>query len=272
MEVLKNNVLTSKQEEKIKRIYTFNSLSNFINNYRQDFINLGYEDGLDIERITIGREDSIWNSYLPMIKLYLKAFDALPLNVIESSLEVGSGLGGGCYLLKKYFNILNVYGVDANYWHVLISKIKFGNRGISFRRYGSENFTKLEMKFDLIYSIEASSHFSNLTSFFSDVNKSLTDGGFFVYLDLFNEHQIDKIENEIYANGFRLVKKENINMGVLNSIKLNFQHKPTGFFNGIRTRIQSSFGMEPNESSELFTKIENGVFLYNKYVFQKAKR
>jgi SAM-dependent methyltransferase len=193
---MRNNILKSIQNKKINNTYIYNVIRYILKNQKQDFINLGYIDNLIYSKLTleIDNVDLHWHRYFYMINLYLKSFERIDLAKINSALEVGSGVGGGIYLLKKYFHINRIIGIDTNKLHVLYSKFKFNRYELIFKNFSSDNFTKLKTKFDLIYSIEAFSHFQDFDIFFTNVNKSIHKNGIFLYIDLFKSEQIDEIK------------------------------------------------------------------------------
>jgi 2-polyprenyl-3-methyl-5-hydroxy-6-metoxy-1,4-benzoquinol methylase len=259
---MKNNLLTNNQNIKINNTYFFNTIKFILKNQKQDFINLGFIDDDNYNKLGIvaKKNNSHWNKYFYMINLYLKSFEKIEFSNINSALEIGSGVGGGAYLLKEYFNIKNVVGVDASQLHIIYSKLKFNKNGIIFKNFTSDNFTELKTKFDLIYSIEASSHFQDLDVFFTNVNQSLHKDGIFLYVDLFKSEQIDEIKNSILKYKFNIIMEDDISEGVLNSISYTSKL--------MKNELRNADGMEVSMNSELYINLNKKKYKYVKFICQ----
>ncbi len=175
------------------------------------FMNLGY---IGEEQFNIKEEDT---KSIASVNLYLKVLEGLNTNPV-SALEVGSGLGGGCYILKKYLQISEVTGVDYGEKNVIYSNHKFNGIGIDFKHYSSSNFNQLNQTYDLILSLEASQHFDNWELFIENAYKVLNKDGILVYADLFYEKDIEKILKILDNSPLKMVIQEDISAGVIHSI------------------------------------------------------
>lgn len=228
------------------------------------FMNLGYQ-GKEVYHI----KDSDQKFALP-INLYLKVLDSLETKPL-SALEVGSGLGGGCYLLKNYLKIDEVIGVDYAKKNVEYSNFKFNKDGIYFQQYSSDNFPAINKSFDLVLSLEASQHFDNWGLFIENAYKVLNNGGVLIYADLFHQDDIPIIQSIIEASPFEIMIQEDITEGVSTSIsfmeppKKNFLYKIWCALNGMNDLIQ----FEAYNNSIYHQKFQNGTIKYFKFHLKK---
>lgn len=99
-----NSTYFNSETKKFIRNYNFISFMILIGKWgRYDFFNLGYKGSLKKDIIL----DDIDKKNQLHISLYLKVMEELPESS-KSILEIGSGIGGGCYLLKKYLRYLKL--------------------------------------------------------------------------------------------------------------------------------------------------------------------
>lgn len=232
------------------------------------FMNLGLVDDSFHLPISLSPEDEKIYS-IRNIKLYCKLIFPVPSNA-KKALEVGSGFGGGSYIVSRYFTIPEVIGVD-----VLKSSVKYANNRfknidtLKFLHYSASNFAKLSKKFDLIICLEASLHFENKLLFFHNVATSLSDDGVFCYGDIFPDSSIVGIESMLSSAGLVIIEKEDISKGVLLSI--NTLNKQNGLGRLIELLMLNVHGANFTQGTKLYRKLQNGTLRYIRYKLKKVK-
>lgn len=250
--------------EKIVRSYNFLSFMLFSKRWnRLDFLNLGYI-GYNIP-FEIQDFD---NDSLNSISLYCKSLENISPNT-QSALEIGSGLGGGTFLLKNYFKIKDVVGIDYAKFNVKYCTSKFSKYGIKYINLPAEESYKLNRKFDLILSLEASQLFYSWELFIQNIPNLLTDTGSFFYADLFTPDDKIKIEKIISDNGLKIIYTEDISEGVSKAIEKIKQPEAEPFFvNFARNllRIKEIDKFHAYNNSDLHHKIINKELIYTKYI------
>lgn len=253
--------------KKMVRSYNFLSFMLISKRWdRLDFLNLGFVG----YKIPFEPEEFDKNS-LDSISLYCKTLDGLP-DTAKSALEIGSGLGGGCYLLMKYFKIKEVVGIDYAKLNVRYSLSKFSELNINYINLPAEESIKLNRKFDLILSLEASQLFYSWEKFIENIPKLLTDNGSFFYADLFTPEDIINIEHIISSNGLKIKHREDISEGVSKAIsKIKKPEKDNMFVSVIKKilliKVVEKFHAYNN--SDFHKRIINKEFIYMKYVITK---
>lgn len=253
--------------EKIVRSYNFLSFMLISKRWdRLDFLNLGYIGyNIPFELNDFDKKS------LHSITLYAKTLEKIPTET-QSALEIGSGLGGGCYLLKNYFKIKDVVGLDYAKFNARYSSSKFSKFGIKHVNLPAEESYKLNRKFDLILSLEASQLFYSWELFIKNIPDLLTDNGSFFYADLFTPDDKVKIENIISDNGLKIIYSEDISEGVSKAIeqikKPDDEHFLVNFLRKLLL-IKEIDKFHAYNNSDLHNKIKNKDLLYTKYIIVK---
>lgn len=253
----------------IKIVRSFNLISFMIlNRYWSDinFLNLGYIGNTLPFNLDIEDEKDI-NS----ISLYIKTFEGMPENT-ESVLEIGSGLGGGCYLLKKYYKIPVVIGIDYAKLSVKYSNNKFSSLGINFYQNPAEEILAINKKVDVILSLEASQIFYNWELFFKNVTTLLKNDGTFLYCDIFAKEDIQIIEELINTAGLMIIHKEDISSGVIDSINSSIvlNSKESYLYKLIKKILflNSLEEFKISNNSKMYHKLVNNELIYIKYIIK----
>ncbi|MFN8315389.1 MAG: class I SAM-dependent methyltransferase [Chitinophagales bacterium] len=233
------------------------------------FMNLGLVDDSFHLPISLSPEDEKIYS-IRNIKLYCKLIFPVPSNA-KKALEVGSGFGGGSYIVSRYFTIPEVIGVD-----VLKSSVKYASNrfynidGLKFLHYSASNFINLSKKFDLIICLEASLHFENKLLFFQNVANSLSDDGTFCYADIFPNSTIIILESMLSSAGLVIIEKEDISEGVILSI--NTLNKQNGLSRLIELLMLNIHGANFTQGTILYRKLQNRSLRYIRYKLKKVKQ
>jgi len=260
-------ILSDEMNNKIFFWYRFMSFFSRLLSKRMDFMNLGYYNP-DFKVPHKLHEIDSEESRLRQVSLYAKLFEEFEPG-LQKSLEVGSGFGGGCYLLHEYYGIKNVLGVDKISSSVADSNKKYKNPGkIEFKQFSSDTIDQLNSKFDVVVCLEASQHFPDWLRFYENVHKVLEDTGVFVYGDIFDIRDIPVAEELIKKAGLVIQKKEDLSPGVINSIS---KMAPlTGFYGWCEARVLGKHGIDFSRESKFYKLLSKGDFRFMKFVITKA--
>lgn len=206
------------------------------------------------------------------ISLYAKTLEGLPDNT-QTILEIGSGLGGGCYLLKKYYKIPVVNGVDYGKLNVKYSNKKLNPIGVTIIESAAEETYKINKKYDVVISLEASLLFYNWELFLKSVYVLLNDDGTFLYADLFLKDDIIVIENLLEKCGFQIIFKVDITNGVKEAVKQSvIPDTEPPLFKLVKKILQLDVldkFITNNTDTEMYKKIMSDEFIYMKYIIKK---
>lgn len=157
---------------------------------RMGFMNHGYHP---IDPRIVNREDIVFKN---SASLYLKlmSFVDRPVN---SLLDIGCGRGGGLRVIKDYYDIENVHGIDYNWYS--IQYCRKAHPGIQFNPGDARDLKYDAETFDVILNVESSGNYNpRLEDFFSGVHRILKPDGIFAYTDIFpDQASADYVESII---------------------------------------------------------------------------
>ena len=227
-------------------------------------MNLGYDTDDNAIIITSDKIDS------HHISLYMRLLNMVPV-INESgkdwsALEVGCGRGGGCYVMKNYYGISKITGIDLS-----PANIKFASKLLPEVRFITHDATTFdtEEKFNLILNLESSHAYSSRLEFFKKVESSMNDNSFFAFGDIIKKESLEEVELMLKDAGLAIIKTETINERVVKSIVKNSPKQyflPTKFPFLFPRKLHSFF---VTIHSRAFYKLTTKDVLYQLYLIQK---
>lgn len=233
----------------------------FLGNKRK-FMNLGYEGVVSKE---IKPEDENDRHH---ISLYIKLIGSAPSIDAKkiSALEIGCGRGGGCYVMKNYFNITDITAVDLSSANIRLAK-RFVPEGNFF---ASDAIAfKTEKKFDLLVNLESSHRYSSRLLFFKNIVSMMKQDASFVFGDMIRKNELQELEKMILDSGLKIAGVQSVNKEVVKSIEQNsIKQYPvaTKFPSLFPRRIHSFF---VTIHSRAYNRLKNEDVLYNLYLLKK---
>lgn len=204
------------------------------------------------------------------ISLYMKMLDMVP-TIQENpknvcALEIGCGRGGGCYVMKNYYSIDDITGVDLS-----SANIRLAKRSVPEGKFIAADAVefKTDKKFDIVLNLESSHRYSSRLNFFKNVSSMMKEDAFFIFGDMIRKNELQEIEKMMLENNFKIVKVETVNKSVVNSIEQNSikQYPLATRFPHLFPRRLHSFFVTIHSRS--FNRLKNGDVLYNLYLLQK---
>jgi SAM-dependent methyltransferase len=212
-------------------------------------MNYGFEDGSHIPLETY--EET--NRYaLQMYHHVAGQVDLRGLNV----LEIGSGRGGGAAYVMRIMRPRTYIGVDISQRNIAFCRKQYRAPGLHYKLGDAENLDFRADRFDAVINIESSSHYGNLGRFFDQVHRVLRPGGYFLYADTWQAHEVDTLYARLKQAGLVLLSAENMGPQVFKALdqdqarveSLVAGHAP-GF---LHTALAEFVGMRGSEKYEDF--------------------
>ena len=142
------------------------------------FMNYGYAGNQNIE---LEPHEEI-NRY--SIQLYHLLADSVELKN-KHIVEIGSGRGGGLAYVKKCFSPASAKGIDLDKTAIRFSNEFYDDPGISFQRGDAQNIPLDSNAYDAVLNVESSHRYPEIHLFFSEVERILRPGGYFLYTEVF---------------------------------------------------------------------------------------
>lgn len=204
------------------------------------------------------------------ISLYMKLLDLAPnihgnaKNI--STLEIGCGRGGGCYVMKNYYSISDITAVDLS-----SANIRLAKRFVPEAKFIVSDAVefKTDKKFDLVLNLESSHRYSSRLFFFKNVFSIMKEDGSFVFGDMIRKNELPEVERTMEESGLKIVKVETVNKGIVQSIEQNSkkQYPLATRFPGLFPRRLHSFFVTIH--SRAYDRLKNEDVLYNLYLLRK---
>ena len=188
---------------------------------KRKFMNLGFEGS----QYAIKPEDKADGHHIALYIELLKMAEGIDeKGKTWSALEIGCGRGGGCYVMKNYFGITDITGMDLSAGNIKLAK-KFVPKG-KFLVADASDF-KTDSIYDLILNRESSHAYPSRAAFFKNVAGIINANSFFVFGDLIKSSKLHTVEDMITKSGLKIVASKTINQNVLASLeKHSGKHYP----------------------------------------------
>jgi len=186
-------------------------------------------------------------------------------------LEVGSGLGGGCFYMMRYLHPKFVAGVDFSSKAIGLCEKIYSVPELIFHQGDAENMPLKDKSFDLLINVESSHCYRSMERFIKEVARVLRSGGMFYWADLQKSHDVSSFNKSFTDPKMQLIKEEDITANVVraldltNDLKIKFIEKEIPRF--LRRLIREFAAVE---GSRVYRAFKNRELLYFTKVFKKC--
>ena len=138
------------------------------------------------------------------VKLIELLIDLAEIEETQKILDVGCGIGGSSVYLAKHLNA-DVTGITISSAQVEIANKLARDEGVrvDFKLMDADNI-ELDKEFDVVWSVEAISHFDNQKNFFKNVSKNIRPGGKIALIDWFQEDGLSEEKIRKYIEPIKI--------------------------------------------------------------------
>ncbi len=133
-------------------------------------------------------------------------------------LEVSSGRGGGCSFMAKYLGPRSVTGLDRSERAVAFSAARCNVPNVTYRVGDAESLPFADASFDAAMNVESSHCYGSMVQFLQEVRRVLRPGGYFLWADFRDAHQVDQVKVAFKHAGLVPFRQEDITANVLASL------------------------------------------------------
>lgn len=230
------------------------------------FMNYGYSPCIDEDLIQLDASDEI-NRYPIQLYHYLIS----KTTVSESNiLEVGSGRGGGCWYIHKYFRPKKITGLDIAANAIKLANKYFRAPGIEFIQGDSEHLPFPDNSFDIIINVESSHTYGSMVQFLKEVKRVLKSGGHFLLADIRVSKDYPLLKQQLAESNMQLITEENISENVKRAIEQEEPVKQTRIQQNIPRWLQGIFKEFAGVTgSKAHKQLASGELVYYRFTLKK---
>ena len=179
------------------------------------FMNYGYVPFGYEKELRLDEEDEV---HRYPIQLYHYLVSKVPVEGMDV-LEVGSGRGGGCNYIKRYFNPHKITGLDIAVNAVTFSKQVHNQKGLYYKQGNAEALPFEDCYFDVVVNVESCHAYGSVPNFLNEVKRVLNEGGYFLCADMRSPDGMITLRRNFLNSGLSLIDEENITQNVVRAIE-----------------------------------------------------
>jgi len=242
-------------------------LLRFDNDSTVNFMNYGFV-GLNGEKqIELEEGDEI-NRYC--IQLYDHVVSRADIKN-KRVLEVGSGRGGGANYIARYYKPEKYTGIDISSGVIKFCNKTYNTPGLSFVEGIAEKIPYESSSFDALVNVESARCYSDISTFFNEAHRVLTNDGQFLFADMIEEKDLYDVREKLQVCGFKIDEQLNITKNVAKGLDLDSKRRENLIENKIPGMLKKSFGkFAGTKGSTRYNSFNNGKFQYWSFVLSKV--
>lgn len=186
------------------------------------FMNYGYAYNAPEIPFTLNPEDENERFGFQLYEHMLRQIDIQPgMNL----LEVGSGRGGACFLMKKYFPFDTCTGLDYSMPAVEFCKKNYKVEGLNYIQGDAIALPFDDQSFDVVINVESSHAYTSFTKFINEVTRVLKPGGHFLITDSRLAAEIEHFRGPLLQSGLEIVSEKDITSNVVKALELDSKRR-----------------------------------------------
>jgi len=185
----------------------------------------------------------------------------------KTVLEVGSGRGGGANWIARTYSPKSLIGIDYSAAAVKLCNHMYGRQNnLNFMEGNAMELRFEDESFDIIYNVESSHCYSNMSQFIQEAYRVLRPGGYFAWTDFRDVKTMESIHEIFISSGFKIETQSDITTEVVAALdqvsedKKSKIEKGTGFI--IRRSFETFAGVRNTPVYDAFKKGELGYYRY----------
>jgi ubiquinone/menaquinone biosynthesis C-methylase UbiE len=231
------------------------------------FMNYGYVPNASEPPLEIPDDPAVQKYPLQMYH-YL----ALKTNLQgKEVLEVGSGRGGGAKHVAKTLGPASYTGLDLAQNAVDLANKLHRLPNLKFIQGRAEEIPLKDNSVDVVLNVESCHAYGSVEKFISEVKRVLKPGGVLALVDFRDADKMVVLRQQLKNSGLIWIEEENITSNVVHAIEAEDEAKKARIKKLFPPKWQKLFGEFAGVvGSTFYTKLNNGIKTYNRFVLKKA--
>lgn len=193
------------------------------------------------------------------VKLVLELIGDCGLNG-KRVLDAGCGRGGTLSVVNQFFQPAFMAGMDLSSEAIAFCQKGHQLPNACFLEGDAEQLPFRDGAFDVVLNVESSHSYPDIASFYAEVKRVLTPGGYFLYTDMLPPQRFAAGECEFRRLGFALQQNRDITRNVLLSCRETAALRSRAFAGMVEQAAIGNFLSIPG--STMFEDMESGRKVY----------
>ncbi len=203
------------------------------------------------------------------IQLYARVAGAVDLQGLDA-LEAGCGRGGGSSFVKRYYHPQHLTAVDFSAKAIRFCQATHRMHGLTFVHGDVEAMPFADESFDAVINVESSHCYGSMAGFLREVKRVLRAGGYFLFADLRDSHDCDRLHTQLAETGMTVLERQDVTANVLEAMRQDSARKLALIERSVKKPLLGTFRQFAGiEGSEIFAGFQNGTARYVRYVLRK---
>ena len=199
-------------------------------------------------------------------RLVLEVIGDVSLGPGDTVLDVACGRGGTVSVLRTFFEVGRVTGLDLSPAAIAFCKERHTQPDTHFVAGDSESLPFADASMSVVTNLESSHCYPHIERFYREVFRVLRPGGHFCYTDVLPTRRVPDLEALLAETGFEMLRRRDITANVLLSCD-DIARNHARMFEGNNRDVMGNFLAVPG--SRLYNDMTNGIHTYLLYKLKK---
>jgi ubiquinone/menaquinone biosynthesis C-methylase UbiE len=228
------------------------------------YMNYGFKDD---DQPTLESEDEPDRLFIQLYHMNIRELELTGKDI----LEVGSGRGGGAHWIARTYSPHSLTALDYSGAAVkLCSKMYARQKNLGFIEGNAMKLPFNDNSFDVVYNVESSHCYSDMTAFIEEVFRVLRPSGHFAWTDFRDEDSMQKTRESFDATEFKIIKNSDITQEVIAALDDISDDKQSRIQKGTGRVIRRSFETFAGvRGTPVYESFQNGTLRYYHYILRK---
>ena len=141
---------------------------------------------------------------------------------------------------------------------------------LTFQQGDAQQLNLEDNSFDIVFNVESSHRYPNMSAFLGEVSRILRKGGYFLYTDFRYDYEMEDMKKELESSGLAVIEEKIITKEVVAALEHDDERRrklvkklTPKFLHKIALDFAGTVG------SETYNQFESGKYVYYSYILNK---